>query len=928
MRRLISVLFVCCYLSGALPVAAAPAASLTSSPEQRVLAAMRLWGDVRFFDPALTREKIDWDAAFLRAEPAIASATTLDAYRAAINEMLAPLHDPATSLNTNVNGGSGQITATMTGDDAVITLPADATEDQNALMMQAAKAVSAAKSAHALVFDLRAATADNQVSAYVATLLFSGYSPFKAFWHGSIALPRERERGYLGYPTNGGGYQFYFARDRVNDASAVAGTAKRARPMAFLVSSKTILPPLAIALAQAGAATIFTTGGQPQAPLPSMDSLQLTDGLSVSIRTSDMADVDEHARFATAQAATPQAALQQLHAHPSVAVAYAGPPLPKTLYDRPYAKQTFPPLPMRLLAIARAYNVIRYFSPYRDLMHDDWDAAALQAIDDETRATDARGYVMALMKFYAHLHDSHGFVGGTEVNALFGAGPPFIVRYLHGRAVVTQLLMPSALKGLHVGDVIDDVDGVPVDRAMKAVGPYLNASTPQAARASALRAAYMPSVFSGKADTTLRIRVHSPGSRAYRTLTVTRVSGLQAPEKTGPVYRILPGNVGYVDFDRLEPGQVDAMFSALRNTRAIVFDNRGYPRGAAWAVAPRLTTRTNVRLALFNTPLVNGPLDVDSGAQTLPVYRNFYQMLGAASGPRYLKPTVMLIDERSVSQSEHSALFFRAVNGTRFVGTPTNGADGDVTQMVAPGGVALYFSGEGVRYPDGKQLQRVGIQPDVRVEPKASDIAHGNDVVLQAGLREALRLSHASAAMQMRAVREEAAHERAAFVRPPAATAPVAGTQAHALGSAWAAGSAKYAGSTQPAGGAGGGPEITLTSVASAITPSDFGTYAQTLDVKPYLGKTIRVSGFLSTQNVTGGAGFWLRIDGPSRQFDNMQNRWLSGTTAWKPFAIVLHVPQDATGAVLGLLLVGTGTVHGSRLTVDVVPDTTPTTAM
>ena len=213
----------------------------------------------------------------------------------------------------------------------------------------------------------------------------------------------------------------------------------------------------------------------------------------------------------------------------------------------------------------------------------------------------------------------------------------------------------------------------------------------------------------------------------------------QTPPKL-PKYFILPGNVGYVAFDRLGPPEVDAMFDALRNTRAIVFDNRGYPLGAAWPIAPRLTNATSVRLALFNTPLVAGPLDTDFDEVTmLPTYQQFYQMMDGTDGSRYLKPTVMLIDERSISQSEHSALFFREAAHTRFVGTPTQGANGDVTTMIAPGAVRLNFSGEGVRHVDGSQLQRVGIIPDVRVEPTAADIARGNDLVLQKGLDEALR---------------------------------------------------------------------------------------------------------------------------------------------------------------------------------------------
>ena len=121
---------------------------------------------------------------------------------------------------------------------------------------------------------------------------------------------------------------------------------------------------------------------------------------------------------------------------------------------------------------------------------------------------------------------------------------------------------------------------------------------------------------------------------------------------------------------------------------------------------------------------------------------------------------------KTMSQAEHSALFFREAGHTRFVGTPTQGANGDVTSMVAPGAVHLSFSGEGVRHVDGSQLQRVGILPDVRVSPTASDIAAGNDVVLQSGLNEALRVSGASPSLRKAAVRQEVARERAAAARP------------------------------------------------------------------------------------------------------------------------------------------------------------------
>src|SRR5436853_6695742 len=89
---------------------------------------------------------------------------------------------------------------------------------------------------------------------------------------------------------------------------------------------------------------------------------------------------------------------------------------------------------------------------------------------------------------------------------------------------------------------------------------------------------------------------------------------------------------------------------------------------------------------------------------------------------RYQGKTVMLIDERAISQSEHSGLFYKAANGTVFIGSPTAGANGDVTSFSVPGGIRIGFSGHDVRWPDGKQLQRAGLAPNVLIGPTVAGI--------------------------------------------------------------------------------------------------------------------------------------------------------------------------------------------------------------
>jgi C-terminal processing protease CtpA/Prc len=89
------------------------------------------------------------------------------------------------------------------------------------------------------------------------------------------------------------------------------------------------------------------------------------------------------------------------------------------------------------------------------------------------------------------------------------------------------------------------------------------------------------------------------------------------------------------------------------------------------------------------------------------------------------------VDERTASQAEHTGLFFEAANKTLIVGSPTVGANGDVTSVVLPGGLVAWFSGHDGRHADGRQLQRVGLQPDVFVRPTLAGVRAGRDEVLE-----------------------------------------------------------------------------------------------------------------------------------------------------------------------------------------------------
>ena len=310
------------------------------------------------------------------------------------------------------------------------------------------------------------------------------------------------------------------------------------------------------------------------------------------------------------------------------------------------------------------------------------------------------------------------------------ARPPVVVRMIEDMPVITDFLDPSMAKtaGAEIGDVILKVDGEDARSRIERYARYLAASTPQ----SQLLGATLR--FLGGPEGTLATMTVRDKEDHVKDISLTRKIkhvGGSNNWRSGPVLRLLPHNIGYADLDRLRASEVDRMFEKFRKTRAIIFDVRGYPRGTAWSIAPRLTEENGVAAARFDRPMALAPEGHSSDISGEVTRDYFVQTLPHTDQWRYKGKTVMLIDERTISQAEHTGLFFEAANGTHFVGSPTAGANGDVTNFTVPGGISLMFSGQGVRHADGRQLQRIGLVPDVEVKPTIAGIRAGRDEVLE-----------------------------------------------------------------------------------------------------------------------------------------------------------------------------------------------------
>ncbi|WP_236413732.1 AraC family transcriptional regulator [Paenibacillus sp. JJ-223] len=126
----------------------------------------------------------------------------------------------------------------------------------------------------------------------------------------------------------------------------------------------------------------------------------------------------------------------------------------------------------------------------------------------------------------------------------------------------------------------------------------------------------------------------------------------------------------------------------------------------------------------------------------------------------------------------------------------------------------------------------------------------------------------------------------------------------------------------------------TSSGYLKAVTPmgdGEFATMMQQFKADKYIGKRMKLTGFVRTEKVEGFASLWMRVDNHAQdvlQFDNMHDRAILGTQPWNQYSIVLDVPEGSAVISFGVILSGPGKVWVDSFRFEEVDPSTPLTHM
>lgn len=408
--------------------------------------------------------------------------------------------------------------------------------------------------------------------------------------------------------------------------------------------------------------------------------------------------------------------------------AYPSPQTGVAKFDREAVgdSSAFPQKKFRLLALFRYWNAVNYFFAYRYAMDYNWHRVLEESIPSFINAANAVEYNFALLRLSKNINDSHGIFESKTYDSIIGSKHPcFGLMWVEDKFVVNRFFSDSLhkLNEVQLGDIILSINQQPIEIIADSLRKYTRGSN------YTVQNRNIHLLLMRSNHDSLKFSIERDGKMIHLTVPsypIAQMDYALNPADTNPVYQVLPGNIGYVDMGELEERQVDSVKKTLSDTKAIIFDVRNYPKDVwrklfAWVVPQQK------RFVRFTVPNFSHPGVFTEDAETTDAFCG--DRTSANNG--YTGDVITLVNEITQSRAEFTVMALQMAPKATVIGSQTSGADGNETFITVPGNIKMHFTGLGVYYPNWKETQRIGIEPDVVVKPTLKGIRDGKDEVLQ-----------------------------------------------------------------------------------------------------------------------------------------------------------------------------------------------------
>jgi hypothetical protein len=374
---------------------------------------------------------------------------------------------------------------------------------------------------------------------------------------------------------------------------------------------------------------------------------------------------------------------------------------------------------LRLLSLFRYWNIVEYFFPYKYLTDTDWDDVLKIMIPKFLNPETETDFHLAMLELVVSIDDSHAGFSSDLTRAFFGNyWIPAGFRLIDEKAVITWFYDDSlaSMNDLKIGDAITKIDNKDVGAIFKENQKYITGSN----LARKMRYPFN-SIINGATDSVYIEYIRD--SKTYsKSISRYFYDDFNFNRQENKSFKILDGNIGYVNMGEIKANDISDVMTSLKDTRAIVFDIRIYPKEMLLSITNYISSTTQD----FWKKICP---DLDYPGRF--IWKNGNRGYNENGDLDYKGKVVLLVNERTHSMAEFTTMCLQTGDNVTTIGSQTSGADGNTSKIEMVGGFITAFSGIGIFYPDGTETQRKGIKIDIEVKPTIQGIVEERDEVLE-----------------------------------------------------------------------------------------------------------------------------------------------------------------------------------------------------
>ncbi|MBV1858978.1 MAG: hypothetical protein KUG77_11250 [Nannocystaceae bacterium] len=375
---------------------------------------------------------------------------------------------------------------------------------------------------------------------------------------------------------------------------------------------------------------------------------------------------------------------------------------------------------VRTAAVVVSWNVFQHFYPYFDVIDTNWATVLEKSLARVQQDASVADTYETLQRMVSELDDGHGWV--EPPSSVKKQRVPVSFGRVEGSITV---LHTAEGDGLRPGDVVRSVDGRDVEEVLAELRER-GSGSPHRVEHTWLS---VSGITLGEPRGMVRFEIERDGTAMK--LEVQRRDWQDPIRHAHEPIEALKGGVWYVDLSRAPWKSIEAKLDVLATAPGVVFDLRGYPKGANSNILGHLVSGM-VRQDWMFVPQIIRPDHVE------PSGWDGDGWLMLVSGPHIEGKVVFLTGPGAISYSESVLGYVEGHGLGEIVGSPSAGANGNVNPFTTPGGYEIRWTGMRVLKHDGGQHHGIGVTPSVEVARTLAGVRAGVDEVLERGLAVAL----------------------------------------------------------------------------------------------------------------------------------------------------------------------------------------------